>query len=373
MAALSRKICFLTKLNGHSSLTCDRLIRRLSSSDKVLKERPDLLHLFLKPKVTAILKKLTGKNSQKTMEPMIARRAVTSKYKMLTDEELKQEMERARQVEKTRLQMPPYMNARRWNNRPLSCDPDIAPVLTSKYIFVDISEASKRIPVNHARTVLCRHKNGVLQHADVETHDRIVRTYLPVPGQEVLTPPLFEEDRLKELLTPVWYTYLLEYACTQLEPDNPEFLRVTHTIYEHIAKEGHFHHLEATRFFGPMAFHLAVIDKLESLIIFYIESDRLSDAKDVILLGQIVNDEPETEGSVFTIVQMYVKDQVEKVYNTIQTQSQQATVVKSEKDQRIFQEKVQGLEKLQNVLKTFTRKLASTGIASTGNTIRKRS
>lgn len=51
-----------------------------------------------------------------------------------------QEMDRARGMMEKHLQMPPYMKEREKRNEVLANDPDIAPVLTSKYVFMDISE-----------------------------------------------------------------------------------------------------------------------------------------------------------------------------------------------------------------------------------------
>ena len=50
---------------------------------------------------------------------------------------------------------------------------------------------------NHMRTVVVRHENGDLRHADAETADRMMRVYLPSPGQQVVPPKVFEPDVLE--------------------------------------------------------------------------------------------------------------------------------------------------------------------------------
>jgi len=47
------------------------------------------------------------------------------------------------------------------------------------------------------RTVVVRHENGDLRHADAETADRMMRVYLPSPGQQVVPPKVFEPDVLE--------------------------------------------------------------------------------------------------------------------------------------------------------------------------------
>lgn len=49
-------------------------------------------------------------------------------------------MERAKEMVEERLQMPPYMQERLKKTDVLANDPELAPVFTSKYVFVDISQ-----------------------------------------------------------------------------------------------------------------------------------------------------------------------------------------------------------------------------------------
>ncbi|XP_052819880.1 28S ribosomal protein S22, mitochondrial-like [Mya arenaria] len=323
------------------------------------KPTPDILLKFLHPEVTEILQRLTGTQNDNVVQMPVAGRNKFVNYDLLSDEELMKEKERAESLTERRMQMPPYMSERVLPSKPLLKDPQIAPALDSKYVFIDISARSKRIPMKHARPVVVRHENGDLCVADPEIHDRVVRTYLLEPGQEVIPPTLFQDKHLKELLQPEKYLYLLDLACSQFEPDNPEFIRITHLIYDHAAANENFRVLEGTRFFGPLVFHLAVKDKLEPLLVYYIQEDRLMETRDTIHLGQLVRNEKLTMGSVFTVVQAYVKDQVENAYSVIQTQSVMTPATKTEEEQRLFEDKINNLELLQNTLKEYTRKHSS--------------
>ncbi|WAR15579.1 RT22-like protein [Mya arenaria] len=282
------------------------------------KPTPDILLKFLHPGVTEILQRLTGTQNDNVVQMPVAGR---NKF----------EKKRAESLTERRMQMPPYMSERVLPSKPLLKDPQIAPALDSKYVFIDISARSKRIPMKHARPVVVRHENGDLCVADPEIHDRVVRTYLLEPGQEVIPPTLFQDKHLK----------------------------ITHLIYDHAAANENFRVLEGTRFFGPLVFHLAVKDKLEPLLVYYIQEDRLMETRDTIHLGQLVRNEKLTMGSVFTVVQAYVKDQVENAYSVIQTQSVMTPATKTEEEQRLFEDKINNLELLQNTLKEYTRKHSS--------------
>lgn len=58
-----------------------------------------------------------------------------------------QEMQHARGMMEDHLQMPPVMQERPRRSQVLAENPEIAPVLTSKYVFIDISEKKKELSV----------------------------------------------------------------------------------------------------------------------------------------------------------------------------------------------------------------------------------
>lgn len=60
---------------------------------------------------------------------------------------LLKELKHAHEMMEQHLQMPPFMKERQNRNQVLAENPEIAPVLTSKYVFVDISETKKELDV----------------------------------------------------------------------------------------------------------------------------------------------------------------------------------------------------------------------------------
>ena len=88
---------------------------------------------------------------------------------------------------------------------------------------------------------------------------------------------------------------VLNKACVRFEPDDPEFIRITHRCYEYIDKAGDHDFLHSTRFFGPLVFYLTWYKKLENLIAYMLNMSRLSDCVDVIRLYSLVH--PREEAS----------------------------------------------------------------------------
>lgn len=82
------------------------------------------------------------------------------------------------------------------------------------------------------------------------------------------------------------YEFVLDRACLQFDPNDPEYHRVTESVYSRVNEEKHFHHLRSTRHFGPLAFHLAWTNNMTNLLIENIKTERLEDA---VLLIKLYN------------------------------------------------------------------------------------
>lgn len=94
---------------------------------------------------------------------------------------------------------------------------------------------------------------------------------------------------LKERLLEKKYLFLLDKACAQFEPDDPEFIRVTHRIYEVINTTEDYEYLKSTRFFGPMVFYLTWYKKLNNLIAYNLKNMNLQDCVHLIYLYYILH------------------------------------------------------------------------------------
>ncbi len=83
---------------------------------------------------------------------------------------------------------------------------------------------------------------------------------------------------------------VLNTACLKMEPNDPDFLRVTHRTYEYINEQKDYDVLSSTRFFGPMVFYLVWYQKLDNIIAYFINSANLSGCVDLIKLYFIVHE-----------------------------------------------------------------------------------
>lgn len=82
---------------------------------------------------------------------------------------------------------------------------------------------------------------------------------------------------------------LLNKACVQFEPNDPDFIRVTHRIYDYVNEVKDYNILYSTRFFGTMVFYLAWYKKLDNLVAYFLKEGNTSDCVQVIKLYLILH------------------------------------------------------------------------------------
>lgn len=80
------------------------------------------------------------------------------------------------------------------------------------------------------------------------------------------------------------YEFILDRACVQFEPNDPEYQRVTREVYERINLEKHFDVLRSTRHFGPMVFHFVWTSNIDNFLCEMIENSQIEHAVLVIRL-----------------------------------------------------------------------------------------
>ncbi|KAH6932401.1 hypothetical protein HPB50_005313 [Hyalomma asiaticum] len=225
-------------------------------------DKLDVEALFINPKVQNLLQKLTGFDIDKIFAPVPVP-LNTPRYKFLTDEQLEQELQDSRRRARQKLQMPPVLRERKPCEKVLAKDPEIQGFNSSPYIFTDISFGYK----DRERLVVVREPSGELRTAKWEERERMLQTYFTNKDKSFYMPKMFEPGHLQDVLDKQWYRFVLDRACIQFEPDDADYIRVTHAAYDHIDAKRGFHELRSTRHFGPMAFYLAVVGKVDNLLI----------------------------------------------------------------------------------------------------------
>jgi len=159
--------------------------------------------------------------------------------------------------------------------------------------------------------IVVREPTGVLRKADHHEREKMLQVYFPKEGKSNYIPKMFEPLNLevnlkinifvcvnklniyfkyKECLKIKNYMTILNKACIRFEPDDPEFIRITHRCYEFINEAGDHDILHSTRFFGPLVFYLAWYKKLDNLVAYMLNKSRLEDCVDVIMLYSLIHD-----------------------------------------------------------------------------------
>merc|ERR1711988_159069 len=104
-------------------------------------------------------------------------------------------------------------------------------------------------------------------------------------------PSMFQPQQMEEVLGLQKYEYLLDRACVQFEPNNPEYHRVTQRTYEHINSTGLYESLRSTRHFGGMTFYFVTHNNIDGLLRHLLSQLSLRDAGDLVLLYHKVHPE----------------------------------------------------------------------------------
>ncbi|XP_059154153.1 small ribosomal subunit protein mS22-like [Physella acuta] len=244
----------------------------------------DPFPIFLDQNVQQLLHRVTGFDPLKVAGPQ-KRKLKRPTYKLLTDEELEQDIKKANERLQARLQIPPYMNPRKPKLTPLITDPDLAGFDKSDYVFVDVSFGLH----DRKRSVVIRDPQGTLKEASWDVKERMNQIFNPKEGKQYFKPKMFEEQILEKLIADGKYVYILDRACCQFEPDDPDFIRTTHRVYNAINSKKDFDVLRSTRHFGSIAFYLTWNKMIDNLLLDMINRDLLSDAKDLVTLYCIIH------------------------------------------------------------------------------------
>ncbi|KAF2903548.1 hypothetical protein ILUMI_02621 [Ignelater luminosus] len=262
------------------------LIRLLSYVPAEYGPERDPAPLYFNPEVQSLLKSLTRVN----LDRVFRKRKLGDKaleiptYKFMTDEQLQETIEEAKKRADELLQMPPVVQVRKPIDRIIVKDPALQGLDSSRHIFTDVSFGIK----DSDRLIVIREPDGTLKEADWAVRDRMNQLYFPKPCRSLKMPRLFQEEYLSNLLSHKEYIFVLDRACTQFEPDNPDYQRVTSITYQHINDNDDFEILRSTRHFGPLAFYLTWFKNIDNLLLELIETAHIDNANNLLqLYGKI--------------------------------------------------------------------------------------
>jgi len=309
LANLSRNRCVYQKQQNISfNLRCFSSIANHGESSP----GKDVGAIFLQKDVQSILRRLTGFDLDKIYKSSPTPRFGSPKYELMTDKQLQEAREKYMRRGRRQLQMPPVVGAWSDDFEVLSDDPEIAGFSNYDVVFTDVTFGVNK----KDRTVVIRQPNGELRTATQEEHDNVMQIYFPEDGRMYQMPSMFLPQQMEEVLGMHKYEYLLDRACVQFEPNNPEYHRVTQRTYEHINSMGLYENLRSTRHFGGMAFYYVTHNNIDGLLRHLLSQLSMNDAGDLVLLYHTVHPSCQsaqelsaTEGRVDhrTRVQAYIK------------------------------------------------------------------
>jgi small subunit ribosomal protein S22 len=104
--------------------------------------------------------------------------------------------------------------------------------------------------------------------------------YFPREGKEFKIPKMFSDP---EIFTNILqrateqdntYEFILDRACLQFEPDDPNFISICEKTYQMIDSKYQHDLLKSTRHYGPMVFYLVRVRQMDNLLIHSIKNAR---------------------------------------------------------------------------------------------------
>lgn len=278
---LKRHAVFFTRKNNIVKSVL-RNYKRLTSTETP-RNNSDLL--FFSGSVQDLLKKLTRIDVNVVFRKQMDEKHMEDpKYKFMTTEQVQEAFKIAMKKAEEKLQMPPVVPVRKEIDYVFSNDAELQGYDTSKYIFTDISFGK----TDRNRIIVVRETDGILRKAKWDERHRANYIYFSRPGLSMRVPKMFQQDFLKPILERGDYKFILDHACVQFEPDDPEYHRVVKTTYDHIDTNQKFHSLRSTRHYGPLVFYLATEGTIDNLLLENLQSDRLEDAVWLISLYHII-------------------------------------------------------------------------------------
>ncbi|XP_022705233.1 28S ribosomal protein S22, mitochondrial-like [Varroa jacobsoni] len=264
----------------------------------------DIENIFLSKRVQQLLSDLTCKDVNQIFASRMKEYS-PPQYKLLTDKQFEEEMEKAMRKVDELTQMPPVLRKRKPCQRILRRDPELQGLHTTNFVFTDVSFGYHE----HDRPIVVREPDGTLRTASWEERERMLQTYLATPGREIELPKMFTEPHLTSVLDDGKYVFVLDRACLQFEPNSEQYLGVTQRVYAHLMETGKFDELRSTRHFGPMCFYYAVTHQCDPLILSLLKSGSLERAAKVVELLHVIHPKLESARKINSgnIPELYVE------------------------------------------------------------------
>ncbi|XP_066143392.1 small ribosomal subunit protein mS22 [Euwallacea fornicatus] len=261
--------------------------RRFLNYTALCYDDKDPAALFFNNDIQQLLRSLTRVDYNKVFRrrKLGASQLEDPEYKFMTDAELQQSLQEAKEKAEELLQIPPVLKVLNSEVKVLNHEPALQGLNTSRIVFTDITYGVK----DSDRLIVVREPDGVLQEAEWDLRQRINQMYFPKEGKLLNHPQIFEGEHLQSLLDRHKYEYVLDRACLQFEPDDPFYQRVVSIVYQHLNESNSFDLLRSSRHFGALTFFLVWNKMIDNLLLDLIETLHINEAKDLVTLYGLVH------------------------------------------------------------------------------------
>jgi len=261
VAKFSRFSQLLTNSTVHSGYTCDPA------------------DYFFRDDIQTLLERISGRDYDQIFRPKkLGQKLEPPRFELLTEAEVNDLMAEVELKAKRKLKMPPLLQEREAIDNVLAVNPEIQGFDTSKYLFTDITFGLS----NRKRKVVVRDPDGILREASWEEKQKMCQIFFPTPGRKIKEPKMFEEANLQDCLSRGEYEFVLDRACAQYEPDDPQYIQVSRRTYNHVNDVHEYAALRSTRHFGPMVLHLILSQQMDNLLCYLISEKDISAGADLV-------------------------------------------------------------------------------------------
>ncbi|XP_065221969.1 small ribosomal subunit protein mS22 [Planococcus citri] len=279
---LNTETSILTRLTTKCSFSLSS--KHQTSAQAAIDEKSSKV-FFSRPAQT-LMKKITGLDLEKVNQFRTLPGPLKDPlYKFMTTEMLEKCQKDAIKKSLAKLQMPPLIPINETETEILEYTPEIVGLSKSKFVFTDITYNV----TDRKRLVVVREPNGILRKANSFEKHRMNQLFFPKPGREYKHPRMFQKENLEHLWERREFLFILDRACVQFEPDDPEYHEVVFGTYERINDKQTYDLLRSTRHYGPFVFYLCLSKNLNNLLKENIETNKFDDAVRTIQLYTLIH------------------------------------------------------------------------------------
>ncbi|ENN78436.1 hypothetical protein HUJ04_005515 [Dendroctonus ponderosae] len=284
MAGLRRAL--RTVLKNYNS-PCFHVKRLLNYTGQCYDGDSDPGPIFINPDVQGILQSLTRVDYDRVFRKrkLGTKKPSDPEYKFMTDAELQEALRAAKERAAELLQIPPVVKVRNTEAKVVCKDPELQGLESSRMVFTDITFGVQ----DEQRIVVVREPDGTLREAEWAVRQRVNQTYFPDKAKQMQVPRMFLDSYLERLLDKNEYEYVLDRACVQFEPDDPDYQRLISIVYQHLNDHNKFELLRSTRHFGSLTFYLVWNRNIDNLLLELIQTMRIEEADQLLALYSLIH------------------------------------------------------------------------------------